>query len=258
LFEGLFNPNISLTPQEWNELVVSELDAGTPEGEMIRNLSLVPDILNRVKTNSDGLAGLLILQAELKSLYTKTRLICDRLQAQVSEIENSTTKSIPSPFGLTPRMMHAHTQRFYGIAITITLYMNHALVLMKTLDSSLSEDATRLAFEMMTIAENANTYRPFGAAYVLLGLVAAWMAVDDLSVRLLLETWLEDYCQDFNMPKFDAMRIIQAFSELDPFDGDSPVARSETEEEALYKYGPLLDGPMQAELVITPGATDPF
>ncbi|KAL4865776.1 hypothetical protein BDV12DRAFT_174086 [Aspergillus spectabilis] len=258
LFEGLFNPNINLTPQEWNELVVSELDAETPEGQMIRNLSLVPDILNRVKTNTDGLAGLLSLQAELKSLYTKTRDICDRLQAQLSEIENPTTKSIPNTFGLTPRMMHAHTQRFYGIAITIALYLNYILVLLKTLDSSLSEDATRLAFEMVTIAENANTYRPFGAAYVSLGLVAAWVAVDNLSVRLLLETWLEDYSQDFNMQKFDAMSIIQAFSKLDPFDGSSPVAWSETEEEALYKYGPLPDGPMQAELAITPGATDPF
>ncbi|KAL5333131.1 hypothetical protein BJX70DRAFT_78845 [Aspergillus crustosus] len=257
LFEGLFNPNINLTPEEWNELVVSELDANTPEGSMMRNLSLVPDIMHRVKTNTDGLAGLLILQAELKSIYTKTREIVDSLGVQVSEIENSTSKTIPNPFGLSPRMLHAHTQRFYGIAITIALYMNYALVLMKVQDPTLSEDAIRLASEMMTVAENAGTYRPFGAAYVSLGLVAAWVAVDKVSVRLLLESWLDDYCGDFNMPRFDALGIIQAFNELDPFDGSSPVAYSETEEEAVYKHGAVVEGPIQPELAVTP-ATDPL
>ncbi|KAL4876448.1 hypothetical protein BJY04DRAFT_199981 [Aspergillus karnatakaensis] len=251
LFEGLFNPNIELTPQEWKELVVSELDATNPEGIMLRNLSLVPDILHRVKTNTDGLAGLLILQAELKSLYVGAQEVANSLRDMTTEIENSTAEEIPNPYGFTRRMFHAHTQRFQGIALTICLYMNYVLVLMKTIDPILAEDATRMAFEMMTIAENANTYRPFGAAYVTLGLAAAWVCVDDFSVRLLIETWLEDYMRDFNVQSLDGLGLLQSFRELDPFAGGSPMVWSENEEQAIYNYDPLLDGPPIDGLVIT-------
>jgi len=47
LFEALVNPRIRLSPEEWKTLVESELDEGTPEGQMMRCLAKAPDIMQR-------------------------------------------------------------------------------------------------------------------------------------------------------------------------------------------------------------------
>ncbi|OJJ58306.1 hypothetical protein ASPSYDRAFT_1047757 [Aspergillus sydowii CBS 593.65] len=235
LFEGLFNPNINLDPIEWKELVQNDLDAHSPEGEMLVYFSQVPDILDRVKANPDGLAGLLILQAEMRSLYFKTRRICDLFRRELNQVENPGESPHPNPFGLPPTMLHAHTQRFYGISITVCLYMNYILVAMRANEPELSKDASYLALEVLSIAENALQYRPFGAAYVTLGLVAGVMAVDKPSLRILLESWAADYWEDFNMSNIDFPALIESFRRLDPFaSADTPDGWPEAEEAALY------------------------
>ncbi|KAL4781106.1 hypothetical protein BJX76DRAFT_336100 [Aspergillus varians] len=240
LFEGLFNPHINLTQEEWKELVQNDLDANTPEGEMLTNLSQIPSILDRVKNNPNGLAGLLILQAEMKSLYSRTRKVCDLFGAQLNDIENPSQNKPPNPFSLSPTMLHAHIQRLYGLAITISLYMNYTLVALRTNDPDLSTDATFLAFEIINIAENALKYRPFGAAYVTVGLVAALMAVDDPSLQTLLEFWMDDYSVDFNLPSVDILAVTASFRRLNPFgSADPPDAWFEAEEQALYEPLPL-------------------
>ncbi|KAL4750565.1 hypothetical protein BDW72DRAFT_203832 [Aspergillus terricola var. indicus] len=239
LFEGLFNPRIDLTPTEWTELVQNELDAGTPEGEMLLNLSRVRDILSRVKTNEHGLAGLLILQAEMRSLYTKSRKICDVFRAHLHEIENPAQNGPPNPYGLSPVLLHALTQRFYGLSITIALYMNYALEAI-TMDSNVTADANYLALEMITIAEDAIRYRPFGAGYVTMGLIAALMTVKDPGLRTLLQAWFDDYRGDFNMPDLDKLQEAEKFALLDPYRSQPmPNVMSETEGHAMYEPMPL-------------------
>jgi hypothetical protein len=239
LFEGLFNPRIDLTPTEWTELVQNELDAGTPEGEMLLNLSRVRDILSRIKTNEHGLAGLLILQAEMRSLYTKTRQICETFRAELHRIENPVQDSLPKPFGLPPTLLHALTQRFYGLAITIALYMNYALGAI-TRDVDVSANANYFALEMITIAENAIQYRPFGAGYVTVGLTAALMTVKDPGLRALLQIWFDDYRDDFNMPDMDKLQEAEKFALLDPYRSQRmPDVMPETQEHALYEPMPL-------------------
>ncbi|KAL4983503.1 hypothetical protein BDW68DRAFT_168820 [Aspergillus falconensis] len=240
LFEGLFNPRIDLTPEEWTELVQNELDARAPEGEMLLNLSRVRDILSRVKTNENGLAGLLILQAEARSLYIKTRNICDMFRAELHEIENPGQNSPPNPYGFSPTWLHAHTQRFYGLAITIALYINYILGVMRTIDPDLSTDVSYLALEMVTIAENAIQYRPFGAGYVIVGLIAALMTVENPKLRTLLQAWFDDYRGDFKMPDLDISKEAEKFGLLDPYRSQGmPNVLSETEEHALYEPMPL-------------------
>ncbi|KAL4900225.1 hypothetical protein BDW74DRAFT_103165 [Aspergillus multicolor] len=238
LFEGLFNPRIELTQEEWKELVVSELDANTPEGDMLLNLSQVRDILGRVKTNPDGLAGLLILQAEMRSLYTKTRKICDVFRTELDLIENPGEKSPANPYGLPPTWLHALTQRFYGLAITIALYMHYALVVMRAIDPETAADANHLAFELISIAENAIQYRPFGAGYVTVGLIAAMMTVQNPSLLTLLQSWFDDYRSDFNLPDLTKLGERENFDLLDPFGCREWPEVAETEEHALYD--PLL------------------
>ncbi|KAL6230369.1 hypothetical protein BDW75DRAFT_223002 [Aspergillus navahoensis] len=240
LFEGVFNPRIDLTPEEWTELVQNELDARAPEGEMLLNLSRVRDILSRVKTNENGLAGLLILQAETRSLYTKTRKISHLFRVELHDIENPGQNSPPNPHGLSPTWLHAHTQRLYGLAITIALYMNYILKAMRTIDPDLLADANYFALEMVTIAENAIQYRPFGAGYVIVGLIAALMTVENPELRTLLQAWFDDYRRDFNMPDLDISKEAENFGLLDQhWSQGMPSVLPETEERALYEPMPL-------------------
>ncbi|KAL3457237.1 hypothetical protein BJX64DRAFT_280750 [Aspergillus heterothallicus] len=225
LFEGLFNPNIQFTAEEWKELVENELDTGTPEGAMLRYLARVPDVLDRVRKNPNGLPGLLKIQNEMKGIYTNTRALCDDLATELAAVEANKSSN---PHGLPPVMLHAHVQRMYGLCITITLYMNFTLNAIRTVDHSLATDATFLAFEMLDIAEKAAKYRPFGAAYVTLGLIAALMTVNNDALRTLLRASIVDYQQDFLHPHLDTRAMEDSFRSLDPLefggvDSDSGV-----------------------------------
>ncbi|KAL2831299.1 hypothetical protein BJY01DRAFT_226708 [Aspergillus pseudoustus] len=214
LFEGLFNPNIQFSAEEWKELVENELDTGTPEGKMLANLARVPEILNRVRTNTNGLVGLLKIQIDMKEIYTKTRAICDEFATELAAIEANKSAN---PLGLPPMMLHAHIQRMYGLCITITLYMNYTLTAIRTVDHSLATDATFLAFEILDIAEKAAKYRPFGAAYVTMGLVAALMTVNNEALRTLLRASIVDYQRDFRQPHLDHITMQDHFQWLNPF-----------------------------------------
>ncbi|CEL00471.1 hypothetical protein ASPCAL00071 [Aspergillus calidoustus] len=238
LFEGIFNPNIQFSAEEWKELVENELDTGTPEGTMLAHLARIPDILDRVRTNTNGYVGLLELQTELKELYTKTRAICNDFATELAAIEaNKST----NPSKLPPTILHAHVQRMYGLCIAITLYMNYVLVAIRTVDHSLATDATFLAFEMLNIAEKAAKYRPFGAAYVTIGLLAALMTVNNEALKTLLKASIIDYQHDFRQPHLDRLTMEDKFQWLDPFRTLDVLASYgitddclETEQNAMY------------------------
>ncbi|KAL4929208.1 uncharacterized protein BDV17DRAFT_281485 [Aspergillus undulatus] len=158
LFEGLFNPHISLTPQEWKDLVESNLESDMSEGKMLHCLSRIPNILHRARK-------------ELIGLYTTTRAICDEFRARLLELEAPGALHAAAALNPRPRspvMLHAHYQRTYGFAIIITLYINYTLVNMYMDENDVPRtcnlDAVYLAQKILGIAENAVVYRPFGAA----------------------------------------------------------------------------------------------
>ncbi|KAL2864825.1 Zn(II)2Cys6 transcription factor domain-containing protein [Aspergillus lucknowensis] len=250
LFEGLFNPHIQFTPEEWRELVENGFDSETPEGRMLAYLSRVPGIIERTRKNSGGVLGLLDLQVEMQGIYSKTREICDKFAAEYNAVENDGGKGASNPFGISPKMLHAHCQRMYGIAITVVLYMNYVLVAMRTIDETLAADANFFAFEMLNIAESAVIYRPFAAAYVQLGLVAALMTVHNEALQTLLRASIIDYQQDFSNQHLDTATMEEAFRSLNPFGNNESIESFtildesfENEEQAMYM-------PLNPQLVV--------
>jgi hypothetical protein len=212
---------------------------------MLAYLARVPNILSRVRTNTNGHVGLLELQAEMKELYTKTRAICTDFAAELAAIEaNKST----SPLKLPPLILHAHVQRMYGLCITITLYMNYALVAIRTVDHSLATDATFLAFEMLNIAEKAAKYRPFGAAYVTIGLVAALMTVNNEALKTLLKASIIDYQQDFRQPHLDKLTMESNFQWLDPFRSLDLLANYGITDECFEVEQNVIYTPLTSEL----------
>ncbi|KAL3480527.1 hypothetical protein BJX99DRAFT_18267 [Aspergillus californicus] len=238
LFEGLFNPKIQLSPDEWKELVESDLDAGNPEGDMMRALSRIPDLLARTRNNRDGMRGLLSLQKEMKGYYAMARKVCDQFSSELTTIETHSHQDAFNPYGMPPVFLHAHCQRMYAIAMIVTLIMNHILVRMRTQDPSLAPDAAFYALEMLNIAENAMIYRPFGACYVPMGLQAAWMAVESESMRALIETWIADYQKDFNLPGLDPVQMEETYRMLDPFNSSTDDAEIFEESYPAPQFNP--------------------
>ncbi|KAL4907397.1 hypothetical protein BDW74DRAFT_123872 [Aspergillus multicolor] len=220
LFEGLFNPNIGLSPTDWKDLIGSELDTQMPKQRILHCLSRVPGILHRVRnvdvdrdpsinTNTtiqdtsqqESMASLAPLKIELRGLYSTARSIGDQFHSRLCEVEapgalNVVAATAPIGKVISPVMLHAHYQRTYAFAIIAALYLNYTLMAMTTAkamragdrnDSTdaalLQRDAVLLALDMLIIAETAVVYRPMGAIYLLLGLSAARMAVELLVLR---------------------------------------------------------------------------
>ncbi|KAL4943852.1 hypothetical protein BDV06DRAFT_210699 [Aspergillus oleicola] len=247
LFESLFNTHIDLTPQERKDLVESDMDSNISEGKMLHCLSRVPNILHRARNlnlNYDtdtetGVDSLPSIQEELEDLYATTRTICDEFRARLLELEapgSLHAVAALNPLPVRPVMLHAHYQRTYGLVMTITLYLNYILVGMgadtEDLGNTLKPDAVYLAQEMLGIAENAVVYRPFGAVFVPLGLVAARMAVghahipnhssqdadENRSLKERLEMSYSDYQMDFNGKGYGISELHGVFRTLRPLE----------------------------------------
>ncbi|KAL4802807.1 hypothetical protein BDV18DRAFT_146632 [Aspergillus unguis] len=146
LFEGIFNPDIHLSSEEWKDLVESDLDTATfQEGKMLYCLSRVPTILGRARSLNQDIgsedrandeeteAQLKSIQLELQGLYTTTRSICDEFRVRLSELEAPGAlyaAAAVAPLKLQPVMLHAHYQRMYAYVMIINLYLNYILVAM--------------------------------------------------------------------------------------------------------------------------------
>lgn len=201
---------------------------------MLQCLARVPNILHQAKnidkTKETGL--LHHLQTELRILYTTSRTICDQFRARLLELEAPgalNTIAARAPLKLPPVMLHAHYQRTYGFAIIIALYLNYVLVAMRANDSesNFKPDAAYLAQEMLNIAENAVAYRPLGAAFVPLGLLAARIAVGldngecNAQFQTLvdeLQRWYMDYQADFNGEGHGQAGLEKIFGRLRPLE----------------------------------------
>ncbi|KAL4948976.1 hypothetical protein BDW69DRAFT_198472 [Aspergillus filifer] len=251
LLEGLFNPRIDLTPQEWKDLVESDMDSNISEGKMLHCLARIPNILHRARnlnpcnptkieteteTANDSIFA---IQEEIEDLYATTRAICDEFRARLLELEalgSLHAVAALHPLQVRPVVLHAQYQRTYGFAIMIALYLNYILVGLSVdtedLGGTLKPDAVYLAQEMLDIAENAVIYRPFAAAFVPLGLVAARMAVGNAhspdqrrhnenetrNLKGRLEQSYFDYQTDFNGKGYEISELHDVFRTLRPLE----------------------------------------
>ncbi|KAE8444367.1 hypothetical protein EG329_000567 [Mollisiaceae sp. DMI_Dod_QoI] len=197
LFEALINPKICFGPEEWSSLVANELDGTSYEGLMMHCLARAPDIMERGRTALREQLDLYILAAETRHHYSilKTTLakLHDRLYAAP---EFSGDDSRQSAVWVT--RTHAYFQRSYGLGLAICLVFN---CILKALDASsvdLDVDSMNFCEEVLSLADQAAKYRPLGASFVTLCLIAAWCASTNLArLQAEIKAILLDYRQDF-------------------------------------------------------------
>lgn len=203
LFEGLFNENIELDPQDWISLVGNELDQNIPEGKLMRYLANVPSILRRARaaTNADEIA---ILRDELKPVYEASQKLLLQLHKQWAD-----GRTLDADNVLKHVILHAYYQRAYGIGLLIVTIFNWVLrAFTPPLDAiELIADSTNLVTQILELAQVAYRYRPLGAGYILIVLSAAWLAASNDNERVAVNILLHDYRQDFPLRAADRFMI---------------------------------------------------
>ncbi|GAB1743721.1 hypothetical protein NU219Hw_g643t1 [Hortaea werneckii] len=175
LVEGIFNPVIHFTDDEWRRIV--ELDVGYEseaiEGKVLRHLASIPGLTQQVKklpTDRD----LVIMQAQshlaaIGSFLEKTRDQLLQLEADGEQ-----------PHNLVASMVHAAVMRAYGFCLAGALVMHRLIHCLDTNNGTAALESAVLVNESLELAERANKYTPFASAHIQFVLAAAYMnAVTD-------------------------------------------------------------------------------
>jgi hypothetical protein len=193
LFEALINPKICFSPEEWKTLVESEIDEGTPEGQMMRCLAKAPSLMQRGRAGLRDQVDLTAVVSETRQQYSILKEILQEMEDRYNTVRDD---GIPrSTIMLTK--VHAHYQRIYGLALAVCLIFN---CIYRALDPAYMEldiDAKDFSEKVLCLAEEAAPYRPLGASYILLCLITAWCGSRDEGTKQLVEAAYVDYRMDF-------------------------------------------------------------
>ncbi|KAE8352197.1 hypothetical protein BDV28DRAFT_5255 [Aspergillus coremiiformis] len=195
LFEGLFTDRISLRGEEYEALVESDLDADTPDGQMMRCLARVPRIRERMATTLPGDTEFESLRDEARSLYDTYQGILTSLQARTTAIE---TPLATGPLYRWYTMMYAQAQRMYGLALTVAIILNYLARALDPQDTMLPVEAAYFAQEILLLSDSQVAFRPLGSYYMLVCLLTARLGTTDALIQTTIENALDEYQYDFD------------------------------------------------------------
>jgi hypothetical protein len=195
LFEGLFNDRINLTSDEWISLVGNELDEKLPEGQLMRCMARIPDIIRRRRLDV-GDSDVANLRNETRPLYQTSKTMLTQLRTNWVGCQYPNSQN-----ELSSVIMYAYYQRVYGLGLLIATIINCVLRTFASAseEKELVSDSELWIKETFELAHVANMYRPLGSAYITISLGSAWLASANESEKSFAEILLNDYCGDFPM-----------------------------------------------------------
>jgi len=124
-----------------------------------------------------------------------------------------------------PSTGHAFHQRHLGIALFMIIVQNCVLQRYEEDTAELEQEAYNFSIEVFDIANKAQCYRPLGASYALLCLMAAYMGMTEAVARTEILSLYIDYRRDFP--------------------GEKPAHEDEIEMRKIYnllRFGPVTKG----------------
>lgn len=206
LFEGLFNPKIQFTDEEWNFIITRHAPKSTPTDilRMIASWASFPKLTAAVRqswtsksvTASNQFKDLLKYSREL---YSTAMLTLDRIRAvyvqSTQDVEDAKDEESTS----RARYLYAFNQRMIILAVFTTCYVNCLIRAMLPADErvTLRTEAVGFAKEIVSLAYQAMPLRPLGSAFVPMCLMVAWFAPIDDETRSELKNLWEQYRSDF-------------------------------------------------------------
>ncbi|RMY02378.1 hypothetical protein D0868_07994 [Hortaea werneckii] len=173
--EGIFNPAIHFTDDEWRRIV--ELDVSyeseAVEGKVLRHLASIPGLTQQVKKlPAERHVVVVEARTHLAAIEVLMKMTRDKLRRAEAEEE--------CPRGLVASMIHAAAMRAYGFCLAGALIMHHIIRCLDSNNATSVLESGVLVDESLQLAAKAKTYTPFASAHMHFVLAAAYMnAVTD-------------------------------------------------------------------------------
>ena len=185
---------VDFTPQQWQDLVVTQWDDGAPEGAMMKCLSEIPPLIRRgrhakLDPNPDP-AALDSIKDDVRSLDTRFAATLETLRHRFRTNEvNSFSKAVAKVFG--EDAVRSLYIRMYSLGLATEILIVLLLDALK-IDTEASVERLRHAsHEMLALADEAIQWLPLGAMSMITCLLIAWVGARDVSTKhALWATWL--------------------------------------------------------------------
>ena len=184
--EALLDDKVNLSRQQWKELVEDQIDKTSPEGELMRILSRVPDLIRR------GRAALSLVPRDHSAL-SEYQSECGELRNRLnpilasmrSRLDQSSLSLQSDRFGPASRKAFVHPiiARSYALALMGGCFLNRIASSLGEAMQSLVEESLQYSREIIGLAHLARKYRPMGSQYMLACLPASYVATTDLAIE---------------------------------------------------------------------------
>ena len=192
-----------MTQQEWTDLVSNQIDINTVDGQMMKCLAQLPELMHRgrhviwsMPLNPDTLSG---IREEVQLLRVSFAPILDSLRERWLHTDSNIAAQYPD-FMAHRAIIHAHYSRSYGLALAIGIILNCMSSTLEGSDKDFSRHSEELSDEVVNLAEVAAQYRPLGTIYMVLSLAAAWVGVKAPAKKAAIEALLISYVRDLQGP----------------------------------------------------------
>jgi hypothetical protein len=213
IIESFCNPKIQLSPRLWTLPQTSEKygplrsitcddnkDDASIETLKISNLARISVMFQNPRLHTP----------DIRSTYEQLRVETPKLGRRISITDERTVSNENRPLSLPMKVvrLHAALRGSYGMILTLAVTFNAILRALNPNDILLVDDSEMFSNEITTLAEYESQYRPIGASYIPLCLVAAWAAMSDARVLAKIEKIVEEYQPDF--PQHNWMEMARA------------------------------------------------
>jgi len=165
--------------------------------------------------------------ATTREAYRATKESLLELRKLVAATDPAATGIAPasSLSSFFPSTGHAFHQRNLGIALFMIIVQNCVLQRYEEDTADLEQEAYNFSVEVFDLAKKAQCYRPLGASYALLCLMAAYLGMTEAAARTEILSLYIDYRRDFP--------------------GEKPAYEDEMEMRKIYnllRFGPVAEG----------------
>lgn len=192
-----------MTQQQWKDLVYNQIDIDTVDGQMMKCLAQIPDLMQRarhaLKSPLQPALTLLGIQEEVRALRDSLLPNLKSLRERWMDTDSSLVMQYPG-FVQHRAIIHAHYSRSYGLALALAIILNCMLAALDCNTPEISEGSAQLSDEVIILADVVDQYRPLGTTYMILSLAAAWVGATDPAKKAIIETRLTDYQNDVQGP----------------------------------------------------------
>ena len=190
-----------MTQEQWKDLVYNQIDSETIDGQMMKCLAQLPDLMYRgrcaSKISALPVSTLPSLQVEVRTLSDSFRPTLTNLRERWRDTDSSIAMRYPEHMNLRG-IIHAHYSRSYGMALALGIILNCMVAALEDKTPELSEDSSQMVDEVLNLARTVDQYRPLGTLYMVLCLGAAWVGATDSIRKAMLETLLINYHKDLH------------------------------------------------------------